>query len=77
MVSQLPVKSVPAKIPRIAVYLPSEEVKEELERLASAERRSLSQMAAILIEEGLERAKREGRIPPSASKAEEQTPKRS
>lgn len=53
--------SVPAKIPRIAVYL-SEEVKADLEALANAERRSLSQMAAILIEEAISRAKAEGRL---------------
>lgn len=52
---------VPAKIPRIAVYL-SEEVKADLEALASVERRSLSQMAAILIEESIVRAKQEGRL---------------
>lgn len=56
-----PVTLVPAKIPRIAVYL-SEEVKADLEMLANAERRSLSQMAALLIEESIARAKREGRL---------------
>ena len=52
---------VPAKIPRIAVYL-SEAVKADLEALANAERRSLSQMGAILIEEAIARAKAEGRL---------------
>jgi predicted transcriptional regulator len=52
---------VPAKIPRIAVYL-SEELKQDLEELARVERRSMSQMAAMLIEEGLKRAKEEGKI---------------
>lgn len=60
MVDQ-PVTLVPAKIPRIAVYL-SEEVKADLEALANAERRSLSQMAAMLIEEAIARAKAEGRL---------------
>jgi hypothetical protein len=55
------VTSVPAKIPRIAVYL-SEDVKADLESLANDERRSLSQMAAILIEEAIARAKAEGRL---------------
>lgn len=41
---------VPAKIPRIAVYL-EEELKDKVEQLAKVERRSLSQMCAILIEE--------------------------
>ncbi|MDX2239095.1 MAG: hypothetical protein NW224_00250 [Leptolyngbyaceae cyanobacterium bins.302] len=44
--------TVPAKIPRIAVYI-SEEVKTDLEKLAFSERRSTSAMAAILIEEAL------------------------
>lgn len=56
-----PANLVPAKIPRIAVYL-SEEVKADLEALANVERRSISQMAAILIEESIARAKAEGRL---------------
>lgn len=52
---------VPAKIPRIAVYL-SEETKSDLEKLAALEKRSLSQMAAILIEQGLLEAKKQGKI---------------
>lgn len=63
MVNQLSIESVPAKIPRIAVYLSSEAIKTELERLAASERRSVSQMAAILIEEGLLKAKQEGKLP--------------
>jgi CopG-like RHH_1 or ribbon-helix-helix domain, RHH_5 len=55
--------SVPAKIPRIAVYL-SDEVKADLETLANSERRSMSQMAAILIEESIARAKADGRLNP-------------
>ncbi|HEY9664548.1 MAG TPA: hypothetical protein V6C65_39410 [Allocoleopsis sp.] len=54
---------VPAKIPRIAVYL-SEELKADLEMLANTERRSVSQMAALLIEESIARAKAEGRLKP-------------
>lgn len=56
-----PTTLVPAKIPRIAVYL-SEAVKADLETLANAERRSLSQMAALLIEESIARAKLDGRL---------------
>lgn len=52
---------VPAKIPRVAVYL-TDEIKTDLEKLASLERRSLSQMAAMLIEQGLQQAKAEGKI---------------
>ena len=43
---------VPAKIPRIAVYL-EEDLKNQVEQLAGDERRSLSQMCAILIEEAV------------------------
>jgi predicted transcriptional regulator len=52
---------VPAKIPRIAVYL-SEEVKSDLELLASARQRSLSQMAAIIIADRLKELKAEGKL---------------
>lgn len=52
---------VPAKIPRIAVYL-SEEVKSDLELLASARQRSLSQMAALIIAERLKELKAEGKL---------------
>ena len=55
------VDNVPAKVPRIAVYI-SEELKQDLEKLAHAERRSLSQMAAILLEEAIQKAKEEGKI---------------
>ena len=53
---------VPARIPRIAVYL-QPEIKEQLERLAMLERRSLSQLAAIIIEEAVKKAEEEGKIP--------------
>jgi hypothetical protein len=59
----LGLSSVPAKIPRIAVYL-SDEVKADLESLANSERRSVSQMAAILLEESIARAKADGRLKP-------------
>jgi predicted transcriptional regulator len=61
MVNLRRVNAVPAKIPRIAVYL-SEDVKADLESLANAERRSVSQMAAMLIEEAIARAKAEDRL---------------
>lgn len=47
----LPV-DVPAKIPRIAVYL-NETLKGQVDSMADDERRSLSQMCAILIEEAV------------------------
>lgn len=52
---------VPAKIPRIAVYLP-DEVKSDLELLANARKRSLSQMAGIIIAERLRELKAEGKL---------------
>jgi predicted transcriptional regulator len=63
MVSVSASPPVPAKVPRVAVYL-SEEVKEKLDKLAEQEKRSLSQMAAILLEESLLRAEQEGRLKP-------------
>jgi predicted transcriptional regulator len=65
MVNSSRISPVPAKIPRIAVYL-SDEVKADLELLANSERRSVSQMAAILLEESIARAKTEGRLKPEA-----------
>lgn len=55
------VLNVPARIPRIAVYL-AEEVKSDLELLANAKQRSLSQMAAIIIEQRLKELKTEGKL---------------
>lgn len=55
------VLKVPARIPRIAVYLP-EEVKSDLELLANVRQRSLSQMAAIIIAERLKELKAEGKL---------------
>lgn len=52
---------VPSKLPRLAVYL-SEEVKADLQKLADLERRSLSQMALMAIEETIKKAKEEGKI---------------
>lgn len=40
----------------------SEEMKEGLKKLADVEQRSLSQMAAILLQQGLAKAKEEGKI---------------
>jgi hypothetical protein len=57
-----PQVQVPARIPKVNVYL-QDDVKTDLEKLANAERRSLSQMAAILIEQGIQRAKADGKIP--------------
>jgi CopG-like RHH_1 or ribbon-helix-helix domain, RHH_5 len=51
----------PAKSPRVAFY-PPPKIKEKLEKLASIERRSISQMALLLVEEGLERAQKEGKF---------------
>ena len=62
MVKTIPPNNLsPAKSPRVAFY-PPPEVKEKLEKLASIERRSISQMALLLVEEGLERAQKEGKF---------------
>lgn len=55
------VLTVPAKLPRLVVYLP-EEIKADLERLANAEHRSLSSMTLIAIEQMVKQAKAEGKI---------------
>jgi hypothetical protein len=73
MVNSRRLSPVPAKIPRIAVYL-SDEVKADLETLANSERRSVSQMAAILLEESITRAKADGRLKPDQPE-EENSPK--
>lgn len=44
---------VPAKIPKLGIYLPLE-LKEALLAIANKERRSGSQMAVILLEEAIE-----------------------
>ncbi|MCY7384325.1 MAG: hypothetical protein LH628_17400 [Microcoleus sp. CAN_BIN18] len=54
--------ALPAKLPRIVVYLP-EEVKADLERLAKSHYRPVSNMVLTLIQEAVEEAKSEGRIP--------------
>jgi len=53
---------LPAKLPRIVVYLP-EEVKADLERLAKSHYRPVSNMVLALIQEAVDLAKSEGRIP--------------
>ena len=54
---------VPTNLPRLVVYLPPA-VKEDLEKLATYQRRSLSQAAVFAIEEEIRRAKAEGRFEP-------------
>jgi len=56
---------VPTNLPRLVVYLPPE-VKADLEKLATYQRRSLSQAAVFAIEEEIRRAKAEGRFEPPA-----------
>jgi predicted transcriptional regulator len=48
---------VPAKIPKLGIYLPLE-LKQALQAMAAKERRSASQMAVMLLEEAI--AAREG-----------------
>lgn len=53
--------SMATTLAKLAVYL-EPELKDELSELAKIERRSLSQMAQVLIANGLEQAKAEGKI---------------
>ena len=54
-------KPVPAKLPRILVYLPPE-LKLDIEKLAALEHRSVSNKVLVLIEEEVKKAKQEGKI---------------
>lgn len=53
--------AVPSNRPKVMVYLPPE-IKDDFDKLANYERRSLSAMAVVLIEEAIRRAKEEGKI---------------
>jgi uncharacterized alpha-E superfamily protein len=55
------ITALPAKLPRIVVYLP-EELKADLERLAKSHHRPVSNMVLTLIQEAVDEAKSEGRI---------------
>lgn len=46
----------------VTVFI-EDELKEDLKALADSERRSLSQMVAVLIEQAVKQAKTEGKIP--------------
>lgn len=61
MVNNYTVQTVPAKLPSIVVYL-AEELKEDLRKLADVENRTMSNLAATLLQEAVEKAKREGKI---------------
>lgn len=55
------ISNLPAKLPKVIVYLdPS--LKSDLERLADKEKRSLSNMVAVMIQEAIDKAKSEGKI---------------
>lgn len=56
-----PVPFVPAKLPRIVVYLP-ENLKADLEKLAAIDHRSISSMTVIAIEQIIKQAKSEGKL---------------
>ena len=49
------------KLERVTAYLELE-LKKDLERLAKAETRSLSQMIVVCVKEAIEKAKQEGKI---------------
>ena len=52
---------MPSDLPRLIIYMPPE-VKEDFEKVARYERRSLSGMALFAIEEAIRKAKAEGKI---------------
>ncbi|MEM9487389.1 MAG: hypothetical protein AAGA83_27295 [Cyanobacteria bacterium P01_F01_bin.116] len=52
---------MPAKRPRVVAYI-SPELKADLEKLAKLERRSESQMIAVLLEDAVKQAKEKGQI---------------
>ena len=60
-------KPVPAKIPKLGIYL-SSELKDALLAIAEKERRSGSQMAAILLEEAIENRRQSEQAKTSAAK---------
>lgn len=62
-----PQRLVPAKIPKVITYLP-EDLKKDLDALAKAESRTLSNMLKVLVEEAVAKAKEEGRIPKTQQK---------
>lgn len=53
--------SVPTRLPRVVFYL-SEDLKQDLEKLANARRRSVSNLLLVLAEEAVKKAKAEGEI---------------
>lgn len=55
-------KSMPSKLPRVSVYL-DETLKQKVEKLANKQmRRSLSEMCAVLIAQGIEKAEKDGEL---------------
>jgi hypothetical protein len=60
---------MPSKLPRIAVYLPPE-IKQGLEIGAKKNRRTVSNMAAWIIEQWVLEAKNRGEIPEPRDEAE-------
>ncbi len=53
---------MPSKLPRVSVYL-DETLKQKVEKLANKQmRRSLSEMCAVLIAQGIEKAEKDGEL---------------
>ena len=59
--SRSSVEQLPAKLPRIVVYVPPE-TKAKLEKLAEKRLRPVSNMVLALIAEAIEKAEKEGEI---------------
>lgn len=58
---------MPSDRPRLTIYLDSEEVKTNLERLAEMEDRPISNFVLRLIKDAIEKAQQEGKLPPTSS----------
>lgn len=54
-------ESVPSKLPKVMVYFPPE-LKAELERLSTQERRSMSAMVVYIVEKYIEQLKADGKF---------------
>ena len=59
--NELLVKTLPSKLPRVAVYLDAD-MKKDLETLAKLDKRSVSNLIYAWVVDNIESAKREGKL---------------
>ena len=59
--NELLVKTLPSKLPRVAVYLDAD-MKKDLETLAKLDKRSVSNLIYAWVVDNIEAAKREGKL---------------